>query len=110
VQPHVRERSLAALGSLTPTINGDSSRTLPHVLNVSFPGVDGEAAIVATKDLVAISNGSACSSHSYQRSHVLSAMNLDEDRIAGALRISWCHLTPEPAWDQFIARLARLRT
>lgn len=104
-----RDRALAALEPLSPCVNGDSSRALPHVLNVSFPGVDGEAAIVATKDLVAISNGSACSSQTYERSHVLAAMNLDEARIAGAVRISWCHLTPEPAWPAVVERLTALR-
>lgn len=105
-----RERALAALRPLEPIINGDAARALPQVLNASFAGIDAEAAIVATKDLVAISNGSACSSHSYERSHVLAAMELDDERIAGALRISWCHLTPEPDWPAFVGRLAALRT
>jgi cysteine desulfurase len=104
-----RERALAALEPLAPVVNGDTARALSQVLNVSFPGIDGEAAIVATKDLVAISNGSACSSHSYQRSHVLAAMNLDDERIAGAIRISWCHLTPDPDWPAFVERLTALR-
>jgi cysteine desulfurase len=38
---------------------------MDHVLNLSFPGIDSEALIVALKDLVAISNGSACTSSSY---------------------------------------------
>lgn len=104
-----RQRALTALSPLEPVINGDEARALSHVLNVSFPGVDAEAAIVATKDLVAISNGSACTSQRYERSHVLTAMQLDEERIAGALRISWSHLTPEPDWAAFTGRLAALR-
>jgi cysteine desulfurase len=104
-----RSRAVAALETLDPVVNGDPGRTLPQVLNVSIRGVDAEAAIVATKDLVAISNGSACTSHSYNRSHVLEAMKLDDDRIAQALRISWCHLTPEPDWQSFVDRLIALR-
>ena len=104
-----REHALTALQPLEPAINGDGARGLPQVLNISFTGIDGEAAIVATKDLVAISNGSACSSHGYERSHVLAAMTLDDERIASALRISWCHLTPEPHWPVFVERLAALR-
>jgi cysteine desulfurase len=103
-----RTRALTELEPLAFAINGD--RALPQILNVSFVGVDAEAAIVATKDLVAISNGSACSSHSYERSHVLAAMKLADNRIASALRISWCHLTPEPDWPTFVQRLASLRT
>lgn len=104
-----RERALAALEPLEPAINGDPERALPHVLNLSFSGVDAEAAILATKDLVALSSGSACNSGSFERSHVLEAMGLDGDRLDGALRFSWCHLTPDPDWDEFVRRLQALR-
>jgi cysteine desulfurase len=67
-------------------------------MNFTVPGVDSEAAIVALKDLVAISNGSACTSQSYEPSHVLSAAQLPADQIAGALRISWSHLTDCVDW------------
>lgn len=103
-----REEALAGLRPLDPMINGDYTRALPQILNVSFAGIDAEAAIVASKDLVAISNGSACSSQRYERSHVLEAMKLDEARINGALRMSWCHLTPEPDWAMFVERIAAL--
>ncbi len=83
--------------------------TLPHVLNLSIPGVDSEAAIVALKDVIAISNGSACTSASYTLSHVLLAMGLPEERIRGALRLSWCHLTPAVGWGEVCQRLAALR-
>lgn len=100
-----RARMLAALEPLGPAVNGDPERTLSHVLNLSFPGVDAEAAILATKDLVALSSGSACNSGSFERSHVLAAMGLDGDRLDGALRFSWCHLTPDPDWEEFARRL-----
>lgn len=88
-----------ALFQLNPQINGDSTRLLPHVLNLSFPGVDSEALIVALKDEVEISNGSACTSASYKPSHVLKAMGLSDDEVMGAIRISWCHFTPEVDWQ-----------
>ena len=103
-----RERALTELAPLEPIINGDHSRALPQVLNLSFIGIDAEAAIVATKDLVAISNGSACLSQSYERSHVLVAMQLDDSRIDSAVRMSWCHLTPDPDWATFVSRLSPL--
>jgi cysteine desulfurase len=56
--------------------------------------------MVALKDVVAISNGSACTSQNYTASHVLTAMELPEDHIKGALRLSWCHLTPEVDWKR----------
>jgi cysteine desulfurase len=104
-----RTRLLKAIGGLDPAIHGDEARMLPHVINFSIPGVNSEAAIVALKDLVAISNGSACTSASYSLSHVLKAMGLPDDEITSALRISWCHLTPEVDWNAVAARLASLR-
>lgn len=103
-----RDRMLKALEPLHPVLNGDPARSLPHVANLSFPGIDAEAILVATKDLVAISNGSACTSHRYESSHVLVAMGLDEQRIAGAVRISWCHLTEDPDWDEVQHRIQQL--
>jgi cysteine desulfurase len=103
-----RQKALAALLPLGAVINGDPERTLPHILNVSFPGLDSEAAMVALKDLIAISNGSACTSSSYSPSHVLKAMGLSVERINGALRLSWCHMTPEVAWSEVAAVVAGL--
>lgn len=100
-----RARVLDALAPLRPRIHGDPHRIVANAINVSIPGVDGEAAIVALKDVVAISNGSACTSQSYERSHVLTAMGLPEDAIRGALRLSWCHLTEEPDWAEVVRRL-----
>lgn len=103
-----RSDVLKALEPLRPLVNGDPDRVLPHVLNVSFEGIDAEAAMVATKQLAAISNGSACTSTSYERSHVLSAMGLPDERIAGALRISWNHATGSCDWEAFVDRLTSL--
>lgn len=72
-------------------VNGNRSRAIPHIVNASFRGLDSEAFIVATKDLVAVSNGAACSSHSYELSHVLRAMALEDWRIRGAIRFSFSH-------------------
>lgn len=73
------------------TINGDRSHAIPHIVNASFKGLDSEAFIVATKNHIAVSNGAACSSHSYERSHVLEAMNLEPWRVGGAIRFSFSH-------------------
>jgi len=64
--------------------------------------------MVALKDVVAVSNGSACTSQSYEPSHVLTAMGLPDDVVRGALRLSWCHLTPDVAWEEMATRLADL--
>nr|WP_142272178.1 cysteine desulfurase DndA [Mycobacterium shinjukuense] len=99
---------LEALEPLGIALNGDPARTISSTLNFSVPGVDSEAAIVALKDIVALSNGSACTSQSYEPSHVLAAAGLAEDRIAGALRLSWGANTRHVPCDEIAARLRAL--
>jgi len=45
--------------------------------------------MMAVREELAISNGAACTSASYEPSHVLKAMGLDDDRLTSAVRISW---------------------
>lgn len=110
VELNLRTRSamLNAFEELGASIHGDSTRVLPHVVNLSIRDVNSEAAIVALKDLVAISNGSACTSANYTLSHVLQSMGLPEEEILSALRISWCHMTPEVDWKGIVTRIKSL--
>jgi cysteine desulfurase len=64
--------------------------------------------MVALKDLIAISNGSACTSSSYTPSHVLRAMGMSDDEANCHVRLSWCHLTPEVDWEAVAARIRTL--
>ncbi len=59
--------------------------------------------------MVAISNGSACTSQSQSCSHVLSAMGLGAKVMEGALRWSWSHLTETPDWEKIVAILHALQ-
>lgn len=104
-----RETFMAEFLGLGPRLHGDPDRCLPHVVNLSIPGVDSEAAIVALKDVAAVSNGSACTSHSYLPSHVLTAMGLPDTAIQGALRFSWWHDADPSALPEIVRRLAALR-
>jgi cysteine desulfurase len=89
-----RQQITTIFGRYDFCLNGDDKNTLPHVLNFSIPTITSEALIIALKDVIAISNGSACTSTSYKNSYVLQAMGLEEDKIKGSVRLSWCHLTP----------------
>lgn len=100
-----RERFLRAIEPLHPEIHGEEGQVLAHTVNLSFPGISAEEGMVKIRDLVAVSNGSACTSSSYQPSHVLKAMRLAKDEIIGAMRFSWCHLTPDPDWAAVVAKL-----
>ena len=104
----IRLEIFAALEPLDISINGNPSITLPHVLNFSIKGIDSEALMLSLKDVLAISNGSACTSQSYDPSHVLKSMGLDEDQISGAVRLSWCHLTPKVKWNDVVTRIESL--
>ena len=106
----MREKALSALARLDPKLTGDQGALVAdHILNLAFPGLDSEALMVALKDLVAISNGSACTSSSYTPSHVLRAMGMDDDEANAGVCISWCHLTPEVDWDGVADRIRAFR-
>ena len=75
-------------------INGDPEFRMPHVTNLSFLGLEGEALLIALDfQGIAVSTGAACSSGALEPSHVLSAMNLSRDRIQGAIRFSLSRMT-----------------
>ena len=67
--------------------NGDAGRGAPHVLNVSFEGVEGEALRASLPDL-AVSSGSACSSATQEPSYVLRALGRDDELANASLRFS----------------------
>ena len=104
----IRETALDALAPLGIKLTGDQNHVMPHVMNFSVAGIDSEALIVGLKDLIAISNGSACTSTSYSASHVLLSMGMSEDEANACVRISWCHLTPDVEWAAVTERIRRL--
>ncbi|HUG54157.1 MAG TPA: aminotransferase class V-fold PLP-dependent enzyme [Vicinamibacteria bacterium] len=101
----LRGELLAGLAPLRPVLNGDPARTLPHILNLSFPGHEAAEVIEAWGDLAAVSDGAACTTQSRTCSHVLAAMGLGTERRDGAVRLSFCHLTPRPDLSRMAAAL-----
>ncbi len=97
---------LAEVNKLGALVNGDN--TSPYVINFSVPGINSEAAMVKLKGIIAVSNGSACTSSSYTPSHVLTAMRLDSDRIAGAIRVSFGVTTKQLPIDEITTALRTL--
>ena len=91
----IYDQIISLMKSLKGELNGNEKYLLGNCINFSIPGVDAEAFMLITKDLISISNGSACTSSTYEPSHVIKAMNTNENIIKGAIRISWCHLTNE---------------
>jgi cysteine desulfurase len=72
-------------------INGSLEESLPHILNISFPGTNVEAMLV-NLDLagIAVSSGSACTAGTVDPSHVLVAMfGEGSDQTMNSLRFSF---------------------
>ena len=76
------------------TVNGNSTYRLFNTTNILFKGADSDAIIMGLSNLendlplIAISNGSACTSQSIEPSHVLTSMGLDEISAFSSIRFS----------------------
>ena len=71
-------------------INAETRQKLPHIVSVTFVGVDGES--LATKlDLngLAVSTGAACTSGTLTLSHVMAALGLSNDNARATIRFSF---------------------
>ena len=70
-------------------INSASAPRTPNTTNITFPGIEGEALIIAL-DMkgIACSTGAACSSGSVEPSHVLTAIGLPAEEARASIRFS----------------------
>jgi len=87
-------------------LNGHPEQRLPGTLNMSFSGCQGETLLMAL-DLagVSVSTGSACASGSTEPSHVLAAMGLSPERIAGSIRFSLGWATTAEEIEEALRRI-----
>ncbi|KIL41061.1 cysteine desulfurase [Gordoniibacillus kamchatkensis] len=83
------QRLAAALGPDGFAVSGHPVHRVPHIINISFFGLDTET-LLMNLDLegVAASSGSACTAGSLETSHVLQAMNLPDEVTRTAIRFS----------------------
>ncbi len=90
-------------------VNGGATSRLPGTSSIAFPGVEGDALLMAL-DLngVAVSTGSACTSESNAPSHVLEAMGLPDVLARGAIRFSLGRDNTEAEVDHVIDVVASL--
>ena len=93
---------LAKLPGITVNSPEDA---LPYILNFSAGGVRAETMLHFLSERgIYVSSGSACSKG--RASHVLTAMNLPRERIASALRLSFCRFNTEEEMQKFAAALS----
>lgn len=81
-------------------VNGSVSSRMPHVSNISFQGIEGEALLISL-DLqgIAVSTGAACASGSLEPSHVLRAMKISSSRVDSAIRFSLSRMNSDEDID-----------
>jgi cysteine desulfurase len=87
-------------------VNGSLEHRLPGNLNVSFAYVEGEAMLMALKDL-AVSSGSACTSASLEPSYVLRAVGVGEELAHTSIRFGIGRFNTEEEVDFVIDLVAK---
>jgi cysteine desulfurase len=87
-------------------VNGSMEHRLPGNLNVSFAYVEGEALMMAIKE-VAVSSGSACTSASLEPSYVLRALGIEEDMAHSSIRFGLGRFNTEEEVDFVVDLMVR---
>lgn len=97
---YARER----LAGIPHVVINSSMDSLPYILNLSVIGLRSETMLhyLAQKGIY-VSSGSACAKG--QKSHVLSAMGLPQERIDAALRLSFSRYNTREDIDRFCEEL-----
>ena len=90
----IRAVMIEVMDSAGGALNSSGDR-LPNTMNLYIPNRDAEATMIRLKDDFAVSSGSACTSATFEPSHVLKSIFPEEPaRWAQSLRFSWSHQTP----------------
>jgi cysteine desulfurase len=93
-----RDKLQQGLLELVPhsRVNGGAAPRTPNTTNLVFPGIEGEALLIAL-DLkgLACSTGAACSSGAVEPSHVLTAIGLPPEEARASIRFSLGRHTTE---------------
>lgn len=113
----LRDRLIALIEERIPNmlVNGHLEHRLPGNVNVSFPGLEGEALVLYLDGAgIMASTGSACASGSEDPSHVLVAIGLSQHDATASLRLTLGRSTTQEdiayVADKLPAIVERLRT
>jgi cysteine desulfurase len=99
----LRDKLENALLQLEETyVNGSRAHRLPHVSNISFRYVEGEALMMGFNKILALSSGSACTSASPEPSYVLKGLGLGDDLAHSSLRFGLGRFTTDEEIDYTI--------
>lgn len=86
-------------------VNGNFEYSVPHILNVRFPGMKAEKLMTAVPEM-AVSAGSACHAKGTEPSYVLRAMGLTAEEAYCSLRFSFGRFTTKEELDDVIEKIA----
>jgi cysteine desulfurase len=87
-------------------LNGQPTERLPGNLNLSFAYVQGDALLMALRD-VAVSSGSACTSADPEPSYVLRALGVSDELAHASLRFGLGRFTTAEEVDYVAREVAR---
>jgi cysteine desulfurase len=84
----LRDKLMHALLAAIPDakVNGSLKHRLAGNLNITFPGVESEALMIALRSELAVSSGSACTTAAVLPSHVLKAIGLSDSESHSTIR------------------------
>jgi cysteine desulfurase len=103
----LRERLWEGLQRIGGTLlNGHPTQRVPGILNVSFPGIEGESLVAGLTEL-ALSTSSACNSDSDEASYVLRALGRDARTAQSSLRFSLGRFSADEDVEQAVAAVRR---
>ncbi len=88
-------------------VHGHPTDSLPGLLSVGFPGVNGDEFLFSLRD-IAISQGAACTAGSPEPSHVLTALGVGYDLARSSFRFGIGRFTTEADIDEAGAEVARV--
>jgi cysteine desulfurase len=91
-------------------LNGSKKDRIPHNINLSFLGVNGEDLLIKLdENEIASSTGSACSANKKQKaSHVLKALRLSHQEVTGSIRLSMGYQNTKEEMETTITRLKEI--
>ncbi len=87
-------------------VNGHPDHRLPNTTNISFEYIEGEGILLLmSREGIAASSGSACTSGSLEPSHVLRAMGVPYTCAHGSIRFSLSRFNTEEEIDYVLEKL-----
>lgn len=87
-------------------VNGDTEHRLPHVSNLAFSQVEGNALMLGFNKNIAVATGSACTSASMEPSFVLKALGLQDELARSSLRFSLGRFTTSEEINYTIGKVS----